>query len=214
MKKLIIFIIAILLLIIIYFQYKNYTRLNPTNPSAYDYSINNNIDVNYYDPVMIKEYYKIAYEIGTFAREQWYNYKIDVLYQDNESEQSKRATHTYYQMLLVVHKIEGKLIESSNLKKSGLSNYEIKYMDEHGLSAKEYKLRQLFESFKLQFGNKGQGVYNMQEKLNKLGYKIKVDGNFNRETESVVMEFQKKNRLFPTGTADKSTLLLMFKDTI
>ena len=210
MKKLLIFILFILLAVIIFFQYKNYSRLNP--PNNYNYTLNKSIDVNYHNQALVTEYYKTSYEIGLFARNQWHNYKIDVLYKDNKSEQSLRATQVYQKMQNTVQKIEGKLTESEKLKNQGFSNNEIKLIEEKGLSPKELIIHQLFESINLQFGDEGLDVFKIQERLSHLGFEIVVDGIFNSQTKDVVTQFQQKNGIYPSGTIEKSTLLILFKD--
>lgn len=210
MKKLIVSIFLIFLLVMAFFRYQDYTRLNA--PNDYGYVINAEIDNNYHDQVLVKEYYKIAYEIGSFAREQWFNHKIDVLYQDNESKESQRATKAYNQMLSAVSQIEAQLIKSANLKKQGFSNREIKLMQDEGLSTKEYTLNNSLSSLILKHGDQGPNVMEMQKRLSKEGHVLLIDGIFDNETMGVVMEFQQNNGLFPSGITDKQMLLLLFKD--
>lgn len=211
MKKLIVSIIFILLGVIIFFQYKSYTRINAHQ--EYDYSISNNIDVNYFDPTILKDYYKQSYEIGTFAREQWRNYRIDVRYPKKSSEQSLRATVVYNKMLSSVKDIEGKLEQSKKLKDIGFSNFDIQQIFEQGLSVEDYQLHQLFSQINLKFGDEGQDVYLIQKKLNELGYTLRKDGIFNKETKAIVMEFQESKGLFPSGIANESTLQYLFEET-
>lgn len=208
MKKVIVSLVIILLLAITFFQYKKYTRLNA--PHTYEYSISDQVDGAYYDPAVVKDYYEIAYEVGSFAREQWVNYRIDVLYQDNSSPQSKQATLTYNKMRAAAKELELRLIESKQLKSQGYSNAEIKVMHEKGLSTSDYKLFTAFGSTIYKYGDEDKGIYYMQQKLNEKGYPIRIDGIFNQETKHAVMDFQEKENLFPSGIAGKETLQLLY----
>lgn len=208
MKKVIVSLVIILLLAITFFQYKKFTRLNA--PHTYEYTISEKVDASYYDPSVVKDYYEIAYEIGSFAREQWVNFKIDVLYQDNSSPQSQQATLTYNKMRAAAKELEARLIESKSLKEEGYSNADIRIMHEKGLSTSDYKLYTAFGSTIYQYGDEDKGIYLMQQKLNEKGFPIKIDGIFNQETKHAVMEFQEKQNLFPSGIAGKETLQLLY----
>jgi len=61
MKKLAIIIITISLLIIAFFQYKKYGWL--VSVKEYEYVIPSQIDVNYYDEVLLQQYYENAYKL-------------------------------------------------------------------------------------------------------------------------------------------------------
>jgi hypothetical protein len=57
----------------------------------------------------------------------------------------------------------------------------------------------------LRKGSKGQAVKELQEKLNKLGYGLTVDGDFGSKTESAVISFQKKYNLEVDGVVGNET---------
>lgn len=57
----------------------------------------------------------------------------------------------------------------------------------------------------LRKGSKGQAVKELQEKLNKLGYGLIVDGDFGSKTESAVISFQKKYKLEIDGIVGNET---------
>ena len=69
MKRLALILITISLIVIAYFQYRNYRRYNP--PSPYDYPVDSSIDINYFDPQLVAQYYEYAYDLGSFARMKW-----------------------------------------------------------------------------------------------------------------------------------------------
>lgn len=51
----------------------------------------------------------------------------------------------------------------------------------------------------LAINSKGVAVSDLQTKLNALGYKLKVDGIFGKNTRLAVIDFQRKNKLVPDG---------------
>ena len=55
-------------------------------------------------------------------------------------------------------------------------------------------------------GDKGDKVKEIQQKLNKFGYKLDVDGDFGPSTYYAVMDFQMKNNLLQDGKAGELTL--------
>ena len=55
-------------------------------------------------------------------------------------------------------------------------------------------------------GDKGNKVKEIQQKLNKFGYKLYVDGDFGRLTYYAVMDFQMRNKLRKDGIVGNLTL--------
>ena len=55
-------------------------------------------------------------------------------------------------------------------------------------------------------GDKGNKVKEIQQKLNKFGYKLYVDGNFGSLTYYAVIDFQLRNKLVKDGIVGESTL--------
>ncbi|MGH4119784.1 L,D-transpeptidase family protein [Clostridium sp.] len=55
-------------------------------------------------------------------------------------------------------------------------------------------------------GDKGNKVKEIQQKLNKFGYKLNVDGDFGRLTHYAVMDFQMRNKILKDGVVGKLTL--------
>ncbi|KEI13823.1 hypothetical protein Z959_04955 [Clostridium novyi B str. ATCC 27606] len=58
----------------------------------------------------------------------------------------------------------------------------------------------------LKLGSNGNEVKALQQKLNKFGYKINLDGIFGHSTETAIYDFQKRNDLARDGIVGKSTL--------
>lgn len=57
----------------------------------------------------------------------------------------------------------------------------------------------------LKEGNKGQGVYWLQYELNKVGYKISIDGEFGPLTKEAVISYQESRGLEPDGIVGSIT---------
>lgn len=58
----------------------------------------------------------------------------------------------------------------------------------------------------LKIGSKGERVKKLQEKLNKFGYNLAVDGIFGVSTEIALYDFQIRNKINTTKIADDTTL--------
>ena len=58
----------------------------------------------------------------------------------------------------------------------------------------------------LTVGDKGDAVKTLQTKLNKVGYKLTVDGEYGSATKAAVTSFQKKYNLEVDGIAGKNTI--------
>ena len=58
----------------------------------------------------------------------------------------------------------------------------------------------------LRKGSKGSSVKDLQEKLNKLGYNLVVDGDFGDKTRSAVLDFQRRSNIEVDGVVGPTTL--------
>lgn len=58
----------------------------------------------------------------------------------------------------------------------------------------------------IEYGDKGNNVKTLQTKLNKIGYKLEVDGICGNATVAVIKDFQKKYNLTIDGQAGKNTI--------
>jgi hypothetical protein len=96
MKRLLTMVILAGIISYIVVQYLKDRRFNP--PSAYDYPISETIDKEYYDTLILKEYYKVVLEVGAYARSMWNHDRIDVRFMDRENHESTQATE-YYNLL-------------------------------------------------------------------------------------------------------------------
>ncbi|MBL4709038.1 MAG: peptidoglycan-binding protein [Flavobacteriales bacterium] len=209
-NKYIFLLTLIIILIWTIFNYLNYTKYD--NVPDYSYTIKKNIDINYHNSSLIKQYYENVYRISSFAREQWYNYDIDVRTPDHENPQSILANQSYDQMLSEIAYAEQLLTNSYTLKSKGFDNKSIKQIETSGKSAEAYTKSLKFARAEMTVGDKGKDVEAIQIRLDELEYKIPITGLFSSITEECIIDFQLKNKLFPTGVVDQKTLQLLITD--
>jgi Putative peptidoglycan binding domain len=209
MKRIIILVVVVSLVALAITQYLRYKKFNV--PNNYDYTVAENIDVNYHNASMLADYYTTAYQIGSLAREMWFNHSIDVKLTDKGDTQSINASLAYNQLWAKAKQIEGKLKEAKRLKDVGLSNEEIKYIEENGISEKNYYVHKLLSGKVLKDGDVSEGVWELQKLLNKAGFEIPIDGKFSKITETAIMDFQKSQNEYPSGIADTKTVRLLIK---
>jgi murein L,D-transpeptidase YcbB/YkuD len=209
MKRIAIFLVVVSLLVIAFVQFMNWRKFS-FDPS-YDYEISKEVDTEYHNPEILKKYYESAYRVGSFAREVWFNKGLDVKFMDSTNPESQAATNTYEQMLVMTKMLEAALVNSKKLKEQGFDNQAIKYIEENKIHPSVYSYHILFNGRTFKRGDLESGIWKMQQLFNKLGKTIKVDGNFNLETEAAVKEFQAENNLFPSGVAEQETLQLLLK---
>ncbi len=212
MKRIAIFLTVVCLMVIAFVQFMNWRKFS-FDPS-YNYQISNEIDTQYHNPELVKLYYESAFRVGNFAREVWFNKGIDVKVIDSKDPQSQLANSTYEQMLVSTKLLENRLIYSKKLKEKGFDNQAIKYIEEQNIDPAAYEYHRLFNGRNFKRGDLDAAVWKMQQLFNKLGKSIKVDGNFNNETEAAVKDFQSENELYPSGIADQETLMLLIKKAI
>ncbi len=213
MKKIFKGLIIVLLALILYIQYSNYTRYSP--PSYFNYEINDSVDVNYYDPLLVQEYFKSAYEIGSFARQLWFNKGIDIRFPDEDKPETNEAVEYYKRLVSTTRIIEKKLILSNVLKKDGFTNKDIKIIVEQGVSPDYLAYQQLLKENlalnELETGDVGQEVWELQKLLIAKGFNIPKDGTFGEETRMALIEFQKSKDLFPSGKVNIPTIKELVK---
>jgi hypothetical protein len=207
MKRILILVAIVCLVVIAVFQYLRYRKFNM--PNNYDYKVAENLDTNYHNQSLLVDYYTTAYQIGSLAREMWFNHGIDVMIADKGDTQSVNASLTYNQMVSKSKFLEGKLKESKRLKDLGFDNEDIKYIEENGLSEKNYKIYKLIGGKPLKNGDVSEAVWELQDLLVKAGFTIPIDGKFSDKTEGAVKEFQKAKNQYASGIADIKTVKLL-----
>ncbi len=204
MKRLLFIVILIGIVSYVAVQYFKDRRFNP--PSAYDYALSENIDADFYDKTVVKEYYKSALEIGMYARSLWRNDQIDVRSIDNEDFESTRATQVYIEMIASTKMLEDQLELSAMLKEQGYTNGEVKMYFEQNLTPEDLQIKRLSNLIGLKIGARGAAVWQLQKLLNTDSDSIPQDGIFNLITTNRLKNFQENSGLFPSGEVDKETL--------
>lgn len=209
MKKILLFIIALSLIYLVVNRCQTYYRYNPGKDYNYVLADSLNIDANYHDAKMLEEYYRLSYEIGSFARMVWNSEGIDVRYPNKSDSVSINASKHYENMKNRARHIEGKLKESKELKKQGYSNEDIKFIEKTGISRRNLDIHKAIAKKNLQVGDTGRYVWEVQNRLIKNGYSIPLDGKYIDITENAVKKFQEKYKLYPSGIIDEKTLRLL-----
>ena len=202
---------GIFLCIWLFVKYVEYKRYTP--PVSYEYKISDQIDESYHDQTMVQVYFENVYRLSSFANEQWYNYEIDVRFPNNENPQSILANKTYQKLISNTQHLEAVLKKSKQLKKEGLSNNEIKTVENTGESIEKIRLSKLYARVNIADGDKGADVVALQKELNSHGFDLPETGVFSSLTEEAVMTFQTNNKLFPTGIVDQQTLQILLNKT-
>ena len=210
MKRLLLIVFIISIGVYLTVQYYKDRRFNP--PSAYDYEISDEIDRNYHDPSLLENYYETALEVGTYARSLWFNESIDVRNLDKENYRSIEAIQHYNQLIVAAKRLEDQLVYSKSLKDQGYSDAETQLMIQEGLNPTDIKLNRMSHLLNLQIGLAGSEVWDLQLLLNEKGDSIPVDGIFSSITRQRVIEIQRSNNIYPSGTIDEKTLRILLKD--
>ncbi len=216
MKLLIILLLLIILFIIGFGQYNQYKRYNSPNV---DYKTDVKIDLEYHNQELLMNYNKAIEDLNSFVMMQWTVNNIDVRTPEDDDNETKSAVSNYSKKLATVKYFENKLNKSLKLKEKGLSNNEIKYLEETGSDLKTYKkalannkIKNMFNgNSKMIYGQKSPLIFEVQKKLVANGLNIKIDGIFKRETLNAIKTFEEKNNLFPDGYLDVLTLDVLFK---
>lgn len=209
MKRLIFIVLLIGIGSYITVQYLKDRRFNP--PSAYDYPISSEIDKDFYDPTVVQQYYKLAYDVGSYARSLWFNDGIDVRMMDRENYEATQAIDYWNTLKSTVDQLQDKLEYSKSLRNQGYSKEQVRLMMEMNLTPEDIKFENHRSLIGLSVGQSGSKVWDLQKMLNTKGDSIPVDGIFNVVTRQRLVEFQKQNNLYPSGAVDEKTLKALLK---
>lgn len=209
MKRLIFIVLLIGIGSYITVQYLKDRRFNP--PSSYDYEISAAIDTDFYDPEVLQQYYKLAFDVGSYARSLWFNEGIDVRMMDSENYESIQATEFYNKLKANVKMLEKELIRSKELRDQGYSKDQVKVIMEMGMTPEDMELEKNNHLLGLGIGVSGSNVWELQRLLNAKGDTIPEDGIFNILTRQRLRAFQRDNNLFPSGEVDQKTLKALLK---
>lgn len=216
MKQLIILLLLIIVIIIGFGKYNQYKRYN--SPEV-NYKTEKSLDLEYHNQEMVMNYNKAIEDLNSFVMMQWTANDIDVRTPEDDNAQTKLAVANYAKKLGAIKYFESKLETSATLKSNGLSNTEVKYLEETGSNLKAYKeklkidkIKSLFNANeKLIYGHKSPLIFEVQKKLIAYGIDLKVDGFYKEETLNAIKIFEEKNNLFADGNLDILTLDALFE---
>ena len=216
MKQIIIVLLIIIAALIGYGKYSQYKRYN--SPEV-DYKSAKIIDLDYHDQEVVMNYYDAIERLNSYVKTQWTANEIDVRTPENDDEETKLAVSGYAKKLAKVKYYEAILEKSSLLKEKGISNKEIKYLEEKGLDIESQKRASKIQMIKNMFDpsrnilkkEKSVFIYEVQKRLVENGFNIKVDGIYLQETSDAIKSFEENNKLFADGQLDAITIDLLFK---
>ncbi|WP_405567392.1 peptidoglycan-binding protein [Polaribacter sp. Asnod6-C07] len=216
MKQIIIFLLLIIVAIIGYGKYSQYKRYN--SPEV-NYVSDKKIDETYHNKELLYNYYEAIEDLNSYVMLQWSANNIDVRTPKDDDEETKFAVDNFAKKLAKVKYYEAILGNSLHLKENGLTNEEIKFLEEKGMDLESYtkklknsKIKNLYNSnLKLYNGSKNAIIYEVQKELKKKGHKIKIDGVYRIETLNAIKKFEEENNLLVDGLLDELTVELMFQ---
>jgi len=208
MKRFLPILAVLLLAVLVWFKFQDYRRIHP--PEDYEYQAQTQVDPDYHEPSLVEEYFKKAYEVGSFARQMWASHLIDVRNPEADDPQHQHAVNYYNSLKARADFLGLRLSRSLELKQQGFANADIKYMEDNAVTPQAYKILQKLAGNTFKFDDQGQGVWLIQQKLIDLSYEIPHDGIFKTETETALKDWQNKNDMYPSGIADWETLNKLF----
>lgn len=216
MKQLIIFLLIIIVALIGYGKYSQYQRYN--SPGS-DYQKNNKIDLNYHNQEVLISYNTAIESLNSYVAIQWSANDIDVRTPEDDDNETKVAVAGYAKKMATVKYYEAILEQSSLLKEKGVSNDEIKFLEENGLDTETHKkaiktqlIKSMFDPSKtIKTKDKSAFIYEVQKRLVANGFDIKVDGIYLEETSDAIKDFEEKNKLFADGKLDALTVDLLIQ---
>ena len=217
MKELIIFLLVIIAIIIGYGQYSQYQRFSLEN---YEYKAIKGIDLDYHDKPFLLDYYEAVEDLNNCVITQWSANGIDVRTPEGDDEETQAGVKIYTKKLANVKFYEGQLIQSSLLKAKGMTNQDVKSLEEDGVTMED-KLREAHKvklitmfgdvSNTVKLGESSALVYEIQKLLKAKGLDVTVDGVFKSNTADAISAFETKNKLYADGKLDIFTLEALLK---
>jgi len=214
MKKILIFILVVILLIFAYGEYKDYKRFNPENANIKASEL---VDLNYHNQETVYDYYDALEQANNYMQMQWSVNEIDVRSPERDNEETNLAVAEYGKKRAKLNYYQSLLEQSITLKEKGLTNEDIKVFETKGVTVADYnkaeaalKQKQLILDMMpqkaLYSGERSAFVYELQQLLVKKGYNIPVDGVYKNITSEALKSFEEKSNLFPDGKIDIMTL--------
>jgi hypothetical protein len=216
MKQIIILLLIIIASIIGYGKYSDYKRYNAPEVN---YRTEAQIDVAYHDQVLLLNYNEAIENLNGYVMLQWTANEIDVRTPEDDNLKSKNAVEKYAKKLAKVRYYEAILENSLQLKEKGLSNTQIKFIQENGIDLETYQRKLKYEkiksllttNIKLYNGSKNAIIYEVQKELNNKGYQLTIDGVYRIETLNAIKKFEESNNLLADGLLDELTVEMIFQ---
>ena len=216
MKQIIILLLIIIASIIGYGKYSDYKRYNAPEVN---YRTEAQIDVAYHDQVLLLNYNEAIENLNGYVMLQWTANEIDVRTPEDDNLESKNAVEKYAKKLAKVRYYEAILKNSLQLKEKGLSNTQIKFIQENGIDLETYQRKLKYEkiksllttNIKLYNGSKNAIIYEVQKELNNKGYQLTIDGVYRIETLNAIKKFEESNNLLADGLLDELTVEMIFQ---
>lgn len=94
----------------------------------------------------------------------------------------------------------------NNTPQPNVQNNSNKINQDKNIKIESPKVQQIKLKTTFKQGDKGDKVKEIQQKLNKFGYKLNVDGDFSNATNNAVMDFQMRNKMLKDGIVGELTL--------
>tara|TARA_R110002126_G_scaffold142546_4_gene288434 strand:- start:20448 stop:21098 length:651 start_codon:yes stop_codon:yes gene_type:complete len=216
MKQIIILLLIIIASIIGYGKYSDYKRYNAPEVN---YRTEAQIDVAYHNQVLLLNYNEAIEDLNGFVMLQWTANEIDVRTPEDDNLESKNAVEKYAKKLAKVRYYQAILENSLQLKEKGLSNTQIKFIEEKGIDLETYHRKLKYEKIKsllttdikLYNGSKNAIIYEVQKELNNKGYQLTIDGVYRIETLNAIKKFEESNNLLADGLLDDLTVEMIFQ---
>jgi len=216
MKQIIIVLLIIIAALIGYGKYSQYKRYN--SPEL-DYKSTKNIDLNYHNQEVVMNYYTAIESLNSYITMQWSANEIDVRTPEDDDSETKIAVEGYSKILAKVKYYEALLEKSATHKEKGLTNLEIRNIENSEIDIETLENETKIELIKSMFDpstaiktrDESAFIYEVQKKLVKNGFDIRVDGIYWQETSDAIKAFEEKHQLFADGKLDAITIDLLIK---
>lgn len=195
MKKIIIFLLLVLVGLYGFNTYQKIERFNVENYSYQTIEIPSDSEQG-----LVKQYHTAIEEVNGYVISQWSFHNIDVRNPKEDNETTRAAADTYRRKLGNVKYLEAKLKDAAT---AVIDIEKIKVIE-----ANNNAVKNIFKQSKreLRLGDNGVLVFELQRILNEKGASIKQDGLFKKETFQALKDFESKEGLYADGKLDFLTL--------
>ena len=199
MKKIIIFLLLVILGFIAWGQYKEYKRFTL---ESYEYQVPENIaSIDTTDDLLL-DYYEAVEQVNGYVITQWSANEIDVRVPEDDDEVTQAAVKEYGDLLAKVKYYENLILSPKETPK--------KVENKGQLDQRKELIRAQFyadpKGNELRLGDRNALVFEIQRILIAHGDSILHDGLFRQETFNALRNFEQANGLFPDGKLDALTL--------